>query len=158
MDTLEYRARGERGFKDGGGDGGPAAAASHDSVRGFWCCRRVWPSPSVVLTGVLECRSPPRVADREPFARREKRCPRTTRARQPMDREIGALLCRTPALGRFSLIVLVDDSAFVAQSRNNLNVGDVHAFEPAGRRARIGACPQQEDNWGCEGSLGSMPV
>ena len=55
-------------------------------------------------------------------------------------------------VGAFSLIVLVDDSAFVAQSLNNFLWVTFTRSNPAADVHGVGAFTQQK-HWGCEGPL-----
>ncbi len=95
-------------------------------------------APRVALPGVLAVQGPPAQPGRgEPDAELERFC-----GRFPVD----------APLNRFPLVVVVDDSEFVARTLNNFLWAVFTRSNPASDIYGIGASIRSK-HWGCEGAL-----
>ena len=132
MDTLDYSGHGlNRGSKVVVAAAGPVRRSLPTAIEGDLRLPDGFDDPRVALPGVLVVRGP--------------RYGETTR---------GFCSAFHPAdpIGAFPLIVVVDDSEFVAQSPRNFLWSTFTKSDPAADIDGIGASCRQK-HWGCEGPL-----
>jgi 4-hydroxy-3-polyprenylbenzoate decarboxylase len=157
IDTLDYSGTGlNAGSKLVVATAGPVRRELPTMVPAGLSLPTGFSEPHLVLPGVLTVKAPPRVPDPQTlFARLERVQEADPRGVEPADRDIEHFCDAGRAdagLSAFPLIVLVDDSAFVAQSLNNFLWVTFTRSNPAADVHGIGAFTRQK-HWGCEGPL-----
>jgi 4-hydroxy-3-polyprenylbenzoate decarboxylase len=158
IDTLDYSGSGlNAGSKLVVATAGPSRRELPTSVPAGLTLPPRFAVPRVVLPGVLAVQAPPRVADpRTLFTRLERSVPADEmRGAEPVDGDVERFCSfyqPGDAPSAFPLIVLVDDSPFVAESLRNFLWVTFTRSNPAADVHGIGAFVQQK-HWGCAGPL-----
>jgi 4-hydroxy-3-polyprenylbenzoate decarboxylase len=139
IDTLDYSGTGlNEGSKVVIAGAGPRRRALHATLPGRLALPDGFTEPRVCLPGILAVQAPPFPAS---GARELPDGERLCRSFQPGD-----------PVNQFPLVVLVDDSAFVARTLNNFLWATFTRSNPAADVYGIGSFTRQK-HWGCEGAL-----
>lgn len=138
IDTLDYSGSGlNQGSKLVIAAAGPEIRDLPTQMEGEFQLPAGFREPRVCLSGVLAIEAPPLSTNASPDATLERFC--------------GAFQASQP-INRFPLIVLVDDSRFVAAALNNFLWVVFTRSDPAADVSGVEAFTQHK-HWGCRGSL-----